>query len=178
MLKTIFAATCLMVIPVAVFAAGETFPATPEKGEAVFRKCMACHAVGEDAKNKVGPMLNSVIGRTAGAARGFQLFRRDGGRRVRKAWSGRPKTLDAFLEKPRDYVEGTKMSFAGLRKEEERQDVIAYLATFSRRRRVVRPAISLRVSGTQARGIRPTSGLRTGSGCHNRGNPAAHKGGT
>ena len=99
-------------------------------GERVFRKCMACHAVGEDAQNKVGPALTGVIGRTAGTHEDFaysdaMVAAGEGG----LVWDH--ETLDAFLEAPRDYVEGTKMAFPGLRSEEERADVIAYLATFS-----------------------------------------------
>ncbi|SFK00733.1 c-type cytochrome [Celeribacter neptunius] len=100
----------------------------PAKGEKVFRKCMACHAVGEGAQNKVGPVLNGVVGRAIASVSDFtysdamhELAAQDG------VWT--PEELAQFLAKPRDFVKGTKMSFAGLRKEEERADVIAYLAT-------------------------------------------------
>ena len=104
-------------------------PGDAEAGERTFRKCQACHAVGEGAANKVGPVLNGVIGRTAGTLEGFDysdamIEKGEGG----LVWS--PETLDTYLEKPRDVVPGTKMAFAGLRKEDERQNVIAYLATF------------------------------------------------
>ncbi|WP_226628759.1 c-type cytochrome [Alloyangia pacifica] len=99
------------------------------KGEKVFRKCQACHMVGEDAENRVGPVLTGVVGREIAAVEDFdysdalqELAAADG------TWT--PEELSAFLEKPRDFAKGTKMSFAGLRKEEERADVIAYLATF------------------------------------------------
>jgi cytochrome c len=101
-----------------------------EKGESVFRKCQACHAVGEGAQNKVGPVLNGVVGAEIASNADFDysdalLALKEEG----KTWT--PDELAAFLEKPRDYATGTKMSFAGLRKEDERADVIAYLATFS-----------------------------------------------
>ncbi|XDA99031.1 cytochrome c family protein [Sulfitobacter sp. LCG007] len=98
-------------------------------GEKVFRKCMACHAAGEGAENKVGPQLNGVVGRPVASVEDFSYsdalvkLGEEG-----KTWT--PEELDAFLTKPRDYAKGTKMSFAGLRKEDERADVIAYLATF------------------------------------------------
>ena len=100
-----------------------------EKGERVFNKCKACHAVGEDAKNKVGPVLNGIIGRPAGTVEDFNysdalLAKAEEG----LVWD--EDSLAEYLEKPRDYIEGTKMSFAGLRKEEEIENVIAYLATF------------------------------------------------
>lgn len=98
-------------------------------GEKVFRKCMACHEVGPDAKAKVGPPLNGVIGRTAGTLEGFaysdaMVAAGEGG----LVWTA--ETIGELLEKPKDFVPGTKMTFAGLRKEGERADVIAYLATF------------------------------------------------
>ncbi|EPX76116.1 c-type cytochrome [Salipiger mucosus] len=100
-----------------------------EAGERVFRKCRACHMVGEDAQNRVGPVLNGVIGRNVASVEDFAYsdtlatMGEEG-----KTWT--PEEMAAFLEKPRDYAEGTKMAFAGLRKEEDRADVIAYLATF------------------------------------------------
>lgn len=113
------------------YAAAESHSAgDAAKGEKVFRKCMACHAVGPDAKNKVGPELNGIVGRQAAALEEFgysDAFKAKGEEGL--VWDA--ESLDAFLEKPRDYVKGTKMSFAGLRKEDDRADVIAYLATFN-----------------------------------------------
>ncbi len=129
MLKKIIAATGLMAVPFMALAEGD-LPGDAEKGEKVFRKCKACHAVGADAKNKVGPILNGIVGRTAASVPDFNysdVFLELGANGT--VWT--PEELAAFLEKPRDYAKGTKMSFAGLRKEEERTDVIAYLATFA-----------------------------------------------
>ncbi|MEL6521856.1 MAG: cytochrome c family protein [Pseudomonadota bacterium] len=118
-------AMALAVAPVSVNAEGD-----PSKGERVFRKCQACHAVGEGAENKVGPVLNGIVGRAVGSVEGFQYsdalatLSADG-----KVWT--EDELAAFLEKPRDYAKGTKMAFPGLRKEQERADVIAYLTTFA-----------------------------------------------
>lgn len=98
-------------------------------GEKAFRKCKACHAVGPDAQARVGPVLNGILGREAASSEDFnysKAMQEAGGEGL--VWT--PETLAAFLEKPRDYVKGTRMAFAGLRKEEERQNVIAYLATF------------------------------------------------
>ncbi|MEX0367219.1 MAG: cytochrome c family protein [Ruegeria sp.] len=129
MIKTLISATCLTLLPVLALADGEVAGDTA-KGEKVFRKCKACHAVGEGAENKVGPMLNGIIGRAVAADESFKYSDAlkalaDEG----KVWT--PEELAAFLEKPRNYAKGTKMSFAGLRKEAERTDVIAYLATFA-----------------------------------------------
>ena len=137
MFTKLISAACVLAMT-AGFAAAESHSAGEMEfeitgdaaaGEKVFRKCMACHAVGEDAKNKVGPILNGVLGRHAAGVEDFSYsdaMKAKGEEGL--IWT--PETLAAFLEKPRDYVNGTKMSFAGLRKEEERADVIAYLATF------------------------------------------------
>ncbi|MEX0316343.1 MAG: cytochrome c family protein [Ruegeria sp.] len=100
-----------------------------EKGEKVFRKCKACHAVGEDAKNKVGPQLNGIIGAPAGQVEGFKYSSAlteaaEGG----LVWD--EASLAEFLAKPKDFMKGTKMSFAGLKKESDQADVIAYLSGF------------------------------------------------
>ena len=127
MFKRVFVAALLLSVPAhGAFAEGD-----PAKGERGFKKCQACHAVGEGAKAKTGPVLNGVIGRVAGVAEGYDFspamveFGEGGG-----TWSA--EELDAFLAKPREHVPGTKMSFAGLRKEQERADVIAYLGTFTK----------------------------------------------
>ena len=99
-------------------------------GEKVFRKCKACHTVGEEAKNKVGPLVNEVIGRQAGMVDDFKYSpaMADAGTGG-LVWD--EASLDAFLTKPKEFMSGTKMTFPGLRKEEDRADVIAYLMTFS-----------------------------------------------
>lgn len=129
MLKKFLATTCLMALPVVSYADGHV-TGDAAAGEKVFRKCKACHAVGEGAENKVGPVLNGVVDRAVAAADGFSYsdvltsLAAEG-----KTWT--PEELAAFLEKPRNYAKGTKMSFAGLRKEDDRMNVIAYLATFA-----------------------------------------------
>jgi cytochrome c len=97
-------------------------------GEKVFRRCAACHQVGEGAENKVGPELADVIGRTAGSVPDFDysdamVAAGEGG----MVWT--EETLDPYLANPKAVVKGTSMAFAGLRKEEDRQAVIAYIAS-------------------------------------------------
>lgn len=126
-MNRIFAAAFLMTsLPLSAVAESHA-SGDAEAGAKVFRKCQACHAVGEDAKNKVGPILNGIVDRQVATVPDFDysdalLEMTD------NTWT--PEELAAFLEKPRDYAPGTKMTFAGLRKEEERANVIAYLATF------------------------------------------------
>ncbi len=128
----ILGAAYVLVLSVSAAVAGETsFDITGDaaKGERVFRKCKACHAVGEGAQARVGPALNGLLGRAAASEEGYsysdalQQAAADG-----LVWT--PETLVAFLEKPKAFLDGTKMSFAGLRKEKDRADIIAYLATF------------------------------------------------
>lgn len=95
-------------------------------GERVFRRCQACHEVGEGAEHKVGPILNGVVGRSAAALDDYEYSEP----MVEAGAAGLVWTvadLQAYLEKPREVVPGTKMNFAGLRSEEQRNDVIAYL---------------------------------------------------
>ncbi|MEO3427411.1 cytochrome c family protein [Pelagibius sp. CAU 1746] len=123
-LKITVLATALACFATPALADGDA-----EKGEKVFRKCKACHAVGEDAKNKVGPQLNGIVGATVGMVEDFKYsdaFKEKSAEGM--VWS--EDNLDAYLKKPKDLIPGTKMTFAGLRKDDEREDVIAYLKQF------------------------------------------------
>jgi len=100
------------------------------KGEAVFKKCAACHKVGDGAKNGAGPMLNGVVGHKAGSVEGFKyspamLAAGEAG----LIWD--EASLDAYLADPKAAVPKNKMSFAGLKKPEDRAALIAYLSSFS-----------------------------------------------
>lgn len=99
------------------------FSGDVKEGKKVFRKCKACHSV-EEGKNRVGPSLHGVIGRTAGTMDGFSYSDEMATSGI--TWSA--DTLSGFLAKPKDYVKGTSMAFPGLRKEEDLKDVIAYLS--------------------------------------------------
>jgi cytochrome c len=98
-------------------------------GEKVFKKCKACHAVGPGAKNKSGPHLNGIIGRTMGSIDGFAysgVFKTaftEG-----RVWDA--ESLAEFLAKPKSYMKGTKMAFSGLKKDADLAAIAAYLGTF------------------------------------------------
>ncbi len=92
------------------------------KGKKVFNKCKTCHVV-DDEKNKVGPHLVGIIGRAAGAAEGFKYS--DAMANSGITWD--EETIAAYLADPKGYIEGNKMVFVGLKKEDEIADVIAYL---------------------------------------------------
>ena len=94
-------------------------------GAKVFKKCAACHAADE-AKNKVGPHLVGIVGRAVGSVEGFKYSKAmtDHATEVPE-WT--EEALGAYLADPKGVVKGTKMAFAGLKKEEDVANVIAYL---------------------------------------------------
>ena len=96
-------------------------------GEKVFKKCKACHVVDKE-KHKTGPHLVNVIGRTAGTAEGYKKYSK-AMKNSGIVWDD--ETLNGYLEKPKKYLKGTRMAFAGLKKEEDRANVIAYLKQYS-----------------------------------------------
>ena len=99
--------------------------ADPAAGEKIFKKCAACHKVGEDAKNATGPMLNGILGRAAGTVEGFKYSKAmaDAGAGG-LVWSD--ENLHAYLSDPKGFVKRNKMSFAGLK---SKDDIDAYYET-------------------------------------------------
>ena len=100
-----------------------------KSGEKVFRKCKACHEIGDGASNKSGPQLTGLMGRTMGSVEGFSYsgaFK--AAMEEGRVWDA--ESLAAFLAKPKDYMSGTKMAFSGLKKEKDQQAVAAYIASF------------------------------------------------
>ena len=93
------------------------------RGEKVFRKCVACHTVEKDGRKKTGPNLWGIVGAPVGAKEGFRYSK------AMLAFGGSwtPERLDAYLAKPRGFVKGGSMSFVGLKREQDRADVIAFL---------------------------------------------------
>ena len=92
-------------------------------GEKVFKKCSACHMIASGGKNMIGPNLWSVIGRTAGSVSDYKYSKAMVA--YGKEWTF--EEMNSYLIKPQAYVKGTKMAFAGLRKEKDRASVILYL---------------------------------------------------
>jgi len=93
------------------------------RGEKIFKKCSSCHNINQGEGAKVGPNLYGIIGRKKGSTAGFSyseaLIAKGG------VWSA--EEINQFITKPKNYIAGTKMAFAGLKKPQDRADVILYL---------------------------------------------------
>jgi cytochrome c len=92
-------------------------------GEKIFKKCVACHSINKGGKNKIGPALYNVVGRTVGGLNDYKYSKALAS--YGKEWTF--EELNGFLQKPASYLKGTKMSYAGLRKEKDRASIIKYL---------------------------------------------------
>tara|TARA_B100001093_G_scaffold513798_1_gene586451 strand:- start:753 stop:1292 length:540 start_codon:yes stop_codon:yes gene_type:complete len=92
-------------------------------GEKVFKKCAACHSIAKGGKNNIGPALYNVIGRKVGAVEDYKYSKALAS--YDKEWT--LEELNGYLIKPAKWIKGTKMAFAGLRKEKDRASVIKYL---------------------------------------------------
>ena len=95
-------------------------------GEQSFRKCSPCHAVGEDAKNKVGPALNGLDGRKSGTIGDYSYS--EANKKAEITWS--EASFKDYIQNPMAKVPGTKMAFAGIKNEKEIGDLWAYLKQF------------------------------------------------
>jgi cytochrome c len=110
-----------------VLAAAPTMAGDIKAGEKVFKKCKACHVVDKE-KNKTGPHLVNIMGRTAGSLESYKKYSK-AMKESGIVWN--EETLDGYLENPKKYIKGTKMAFGGLKKEKDRENVIAFLKSFS-----------------------------------------------
>lgn len=97
------------------------------EGAKIAGKCKACHDFKQGGANKVGPALWGIVGNEIASHEGFSYSSAFEGKKGEVVWD--EETLNTFLTKPRDFVKGTKMAFAGLRKEADRAHLIAYLKT-------------------------------------------------
>ena len=118
--SSLIAAVLLAALP--AFAGQALADGDAVKGKKVFNKCKACHFVDKE-KKKLGPHLVGLFGRTAGMVEGFKYSTamKDSG----IVWS--KETLESFIAKPKSAVPGTKMAFAGIKKESQLEDLLAYL---------------------------------------------------
>jgi cytochrome c len=114
----------LLTLGISLATAGSAAAAgDPAKGANVFKRCGACHVVDKE-QNRVGPHLVGVVGRKAGGVESFKYS--DAMKNSGLTWD--EATLDKYLADPKGAIPGNKMAFPGLKNEQERADVIAYLA--------------------------------------------------
>ncbi len=92
-------------------------------GGKIFKKCASCHSIKKDGRNKIGPLLYNVVGRKVGSVSDYKYSKALGS--YGKDWTF--EELNGFLTKPSAYLKGTKMAYAGLRKETDRASIIIYL---------------------------------------------------
>ena len=97
--------------------------ANVDDGKKIFKKCTACHSIAKDGTNKIGPVLWGVLGRQAGSISDYKYSKAMTA--YGKPWSF--EEMNGFLTKPKDWIKGTKMSFAGLKNEKDRAAVILFM---------------------------------------------------
>lgn len=97
-----------------------------EAGKRVYNQCRACHKVGENARNGVGPVLNGLFGRKAGTVKGYNYSKAN--RTSGLTWD--EATFREYIKNPRKMMPGTKMAYGGLRNEKQITDLIAYLKQY------------------------------------------------
>jgi cytochrome c len=105
-------------------AASSALAQDVDAGKSSFNKCLACHAVGEGAKNKVGPVLNGLDGRHSGSVEGYAYSEANKNSGI--TWS--KETFLEYIKDPKGKIPGTKMVFAGIKNEKEANDLWAYLS--------------------------------------------------
>ena len=121
-----FAALCVAMISQAVVLQCAYADDDLAAGEQSFKKCMACHSIGEGARNKVGPVLNGLEGRKSGTVADYSYS--DANKNSGITWS-RAEFLD-YIKAPSAKIPSTKMAFAGIRNETEAANLWAYVASF------------------------------------------------
>jgi len=126
MTRTVLATAALIAATATSAMLQTTAAQDVEKGQRSFNKCLPCHAIGEDAKNKVGPELNGLEGRKSGTADGYSYS--DANKNSGITWSA--AVFKEYITDPRAKIQGTKMIFPGIKNEKERDDLWAYLAQY------------------------------------------------
>jgi cytochrome c len=117
-----------LVVIVCSAAASAAFAQDAAAGKTSFNKCMACHAIGEGAKNKVGPELNGLNGRKSGTAPDYSYS--DANKNSGITWN--EAEFKDYIRNPKAKIPGTKMIFAGVKNEQEINDLWAFLAQYDK----------------------------------------------
>jgi cytochrome c len=104
-------------------------------GKSSFNKCLACHSIGENAKNKVGPVLNGLNGRKSGTAEGYSYS--DANKNSGITWD--EANFKEYIKDPKAKIPGTKMAFAGIKKETEINDLWSFVSQFDKDGKILPP---------------------------------------
>jgi cytochrome c len=120
-MKTLIVAAAAVVVSVGAARAQDV-----AKGEIAFHKCLPCHAIGDDAQNKVGPQLNGVNGRHSGSVTDYDYS--DANKNSGIVWD--EAKFKEYIKDPRSVIPGTKMTFAGIKNEQEINDLWAYVSQY------------------------------------------------
>lgn len=124
MRSTILSAALLMTSGLAGFGAAQAQDAAA--GEKIFAQCRACHQIGENAKNTVGPVLNGLFGRHSGSIEGYSYSAANKNSGI--TWD--EATFREYIKDPKAKIPGTKMIYAGLKDDKKIEDLIAYMKQF------------------------------------------------
>jgi cytochrome c len=116
----------VLVLGAAVFAIDPAHAQDAASGEKIFTQCKACHQIGENAKNAVGPVLNGLFGRKAGMIEGYSYSSANKNSGI--TWD--EATFREYIKDPKAKIPGTKMTFPGLKDPKQIDDVVAYLKQF------------------------------------------------
>jgi cytochrome c len=119
--------TYLMACALIAATTGAALAQDVAKGEVSFHKCLPCHSIGDDAQNKIGPELNGLDGRKSGTAANFSYS--DANKNSGIVWD--EASFKEYIKDPRAKIPGTKMIFAGIKNEQEINDLWAYLKQFN-----------------------------------------------
>ena len=124
--------TALVIIASSAAASGalaqDAAKGDPAAGKTSFNKCLACHSIGEGAKNKVGPELNGIDGRKSGSAADYSYS--DANKNSGITWN--EAQFKEYIKDPKAKIPGTKMDFAGIKKDSEINDLWAYLSQYDK----------------------------------------------
>src|ERR1700758_1053826 len=124
--------TALVIIALSAAASGglaqDAAKGDPAAGKTSFNKCLACHSIGDGAKNKVGPELNGLNGRKSGTAEGYSYS--DANKNSGITWN--EAQFKEYIKDPKAKIPGTKMAFAGIKNEKEVNDLWAFLAQYDK----------------------------------------------
>jgi len=120
--------TLVLISAVLVASSGGALAADVAAGEQSFKKCLVCHSIGADAKNKVGPAQNGLDGRKAGTVEGFNYSEANKNSGI--TWN--EQTFKQYIKAPQAMIPGTKMTFAGVTDPQEADNLWAYLKQFDR----------------------------------------------